>query len=704
MAGIFIIDWIGLGISLFNTILLVWLGLTVLFNAERRTWGVLLASGGLMAGAAFFTSHSIVLSQGASSLIQGFNFWWHVGWLPLIAAPYAWYLLMLWYCGYWDDLRSPLHRLRRRWLLFSLVYTGLLAALLLLANPLPSIARDAFIQLDRLPSLGSVPLITLAYPPYILFCIGLALEALLRPAPSSRVMGDLARRRARPWLIGTSLVLLLVSLMVGGTIVWLLEQARQRPAIDDLIYSLSARLSLIDFLLAGLLMVTVIMLGQAIVAYEIFTGRTLPRRGFHVQWRNMILLAGSVSLVSAYGVTKQPVQVTTSLVIALLIALFSAFFSWQSYRERQASVQQLRPFATSQRLFENILTASPSRQSDLDLAASFEVLCKEVLGASRAALIPLGPLSAFGVSPLHYPQDHRLDSLSWADLVGSFTSPDTTGVPLDPHHYDGMIWAAPLWSERGLIGLLFLGDKHDGGFYSLEEIELARASGERLVDIQATAELSRKLLVLQRQRLVESQVLDQQARRVLHDDVLPRIHATLLEMQGQSSHSSAQALGELHRMISDLLRKLPAPISPQVERLGLVGALRQVVESELKDAYDGVTWQISPGVEDRAREIPSITADVIFYAAREAMRNAARHARDGNERKPLHLLVQADWQEGIRLIIEDNGGRLILEEDQENQGQGLTLHSTLMAVVGGSLSVECRPGVSTRVVLNLPEG
>ena len=42
-------------------------------------------------------------------------------------------------------------------------------------------------------------------------------------------MGDFARRRARPWLVGASLVLLLVSLLVGLVILWLLQTSRGDP-------------------------------------------------------------------------------------------------------------------------------------------------------------------------------------------------------------------------------------------------------------------------------------------------------------------------------------------------------------------------------------------------------------------------------------------------------------------------------------------
>ena len=36
LGKVFYIDWAIMAVSLFNTILLVWLGLTVLLNAERR--------------------------------------------------------------------------------------------------------------------------------------------------------------------------------------------------------------------------------------------------------------------------------------------------------------------------------------------------------------------------------------------------------------------------------------------------------------------------------------------------------------------------------------------------------------------------------------------------------------------------------------------------------------------------------------------
>ena len=42
------LNWGIRAVSLFNTIVLLWLGLTVLLNAERRRWGTWVASGSIL--------------------------------------------------------------------------------------------------------------------------------------------------------------------------------------------------------------------------------------------------------------------------------------------------------------------------------------------------------------------------------------------------------------------------------------------------------------------------------------------------------------------------------------------------------------------------------------------------------------------------------------------------------------------------------
>jgi signal transduction histidine kinase len=226
-----------------------------------------------------------------------------------------------------------------------------------------------------------------------------------------------------------------------------------------------------------------------------------------------------------------------------------------------------------------------------------------------------------------------------------------------------------------------------------------------LVDAQAGATMARRLMALQRERLAESQLLDRRARRVLHDDVLPRLHTALLDLEGSAPPDALALLGDAHRQIADLLHAMPPPTAREVARLGLLGALRQAVDEELTGAFDGIRWEVTPDADSTVQAIPPLTGEVLFYAAREAIRNAARYGRDGDPARPLHLRVAVDCRRGLEIIVEDDGvGLAAGARSAGGSGQGLALHSTLLAVVGGALATESEPGRYTRVILSLPQG
>ena len=87
MTGNFWLDWLLLALSLFNVVVLLWLGLTVLLNVERRTGGVWLIGGAALLGSAFFAAHTAILSIASQTITAGLDFWWELGWLPLLALP-----------------------------------------------------------------------------------------------------------------------------------------------------------------------------------------------------------------------------------------------------------------------------------------------------------------------------------------------------------------------------------------------------------------------------------------------------------------------------------------------------------------------------------------------------------------------------------------------------------------------------------------
>ena len=149
---------------------------------------------------------------------------------------------------------------------------------------------------------------------------------------------------------------------------------------------------------------------------------------------------------------------------------------------------------------------------------------------------------------------------------------------------------------------------------------------------------------------------------------------------------------------------LPGLRLPCLRRLGLLGAIRGSVEGEFRNLFDRATLEVREGAEEAAGRVSQLAADVGYYAAREAMRNAAKYGRGGRQERPLHLSVEvAARGNELEITIEDDGVGLDPNRASEGgSGQGLALHSTMMAVVGGSLAVESSPGAFTRVVLTLP--
>jgi uncharacterized membrane protein len=401
MTGDFLLDWAAMAVSLFNTVMLLWLGLTILLNAERRAWGIWLAGGGGLVGAAFFISHSAILGQGFTYVSQGMDFWWHVGWGPVVASPFAWYVVMLWYNGFWDDRQTLLHRRQRPWLFVTVLLAVGLVALLVFANPLPSFSQIAQLNLSATLEVGGIPLLILVYPFYIVLCISLSLDALRRPGPSGRMMGDLARRRAHPWLMAAAVTLLLASLLVGWVMLRIVLNARQRSAYG-VTTDMAFTVAWFDLIIAFLIALAVSLLGRAIVSYEVFTGKTLPRHGFYRHWRSAVILAAGYGVVVGWSLTLQLRPIYSLLLTTVLMTVFYALFNWRSYAERERAMDRLRPFVASQRLYDHLLTHSASSPQEVDVTAPFRALCDDVLGARLAYLAALGPLAPLVGPPLVY--------------------------------------------------------------------------------------------------------------------------------------------------------------------------------------------------------------------------------------------------------------------------------------------------------------
>jgi hypothetical protein len=713
ISGSVFLDWAIFASSLINLILLLWLGLTVLLNAETRSAGVWLVGGTALLGSAFFVAHTAILGISGNILVRSLDFWWQLGWAPLVAIPFAWYWMTLWFSGFWGAPSGTLRRRHRIAVWVTIVLLLVLIGQFAFTRPLPSFQQTLALQFASVATVGGVPVLLLTYPVYIVACIGLAFDALRHPSPSPRTAGDEARRRAQPWLLATSLTLFIVSLVVAITIGLIVLGARtglNSAGADFAMLRLTTAISRLDLALALLITLATILIGQAIVSYELVIGRVLPRGELGRHWRNAILLAVGFGIIVGGSVAWHLRFIYSVLLATLLMTVFYALFGWRTFLQQEELMRRLRPFVASQRLADHLL--DPNTQIDAPpqigispapeiepVAAPFHTLCRDVLRTEQALLAAVGSLAPLVEPHLVYPPGAPLNELPLHILTGRLRTTQAALVAIDEAGLPAMHWAVPLWSARGLIGVLLLGRKHDGGLYTQEEIDLGRATGERLIDARASAAIAQRLLMLQRQRLAESRLLDRQTRRVLHDEVLPLLHTALLS---SGSTPAAPLLVDAHRRIANLLRDLPLHPAPALED-GLLAALRHVVERELAGEFDRVTWEVEPEAEIACAQLSPLTAEVIFYAGREAMRNAARHARGDERSRPLHLAVtvQRQAQAVIAITIADDGSGMSDAHSASGTGQGLALHRDLLAVVGGAMQVDQRPGGGMRVAIRV---
>lgn len=691
MSTYLLLNWAILAVSLFNVVVMLWLGLTVLLNAEHYTGGVWLMGGGMLAGAAFFVSHTAIIGQEFTFNTDGLNFWWHIGWIPVIVIPAVWYVVILWYAGFWSTLTGqhpPLFFRHRPWLILMLGVVVVFVALLTLTRVLPDYEQMVAFNLSSGLMVGGFPLAFAALPVVMIACIVLSIDALQHPAPTTRLMGDVARQRSGPWLMRAAVMLLIVGLLVTAFIFLIVS----RISVGGLRAVNFNAVALFDLLLSCLIAVAAFFIGQAIVSYEVFTGTALPRRGFFRQWRSMLLFAGVFALLvgGAIAVSLRPIY--TLLGTVLLMIVLYALYSWRSFVERERLIKQLRPFVASQRLLTGLTGTDPADFGSQEL---FRTLCRDVLNTDRAALQPVGSLMP--LIPLM-----RLDPAAPAPTLSTAPVLRDAPVRLSPVLTDGYEWAIPLRAERGQVGVLYIGGKRDGGLYTQEEIELAQAGGERVIDTLAGEHLARRLLELQRGRLAENRVTDMRTRRTLHDEVLPALHAAILQLSEVTGNDAAiRSLTEVHQQIARLIHQsqsAPVQVGGEVD---LIRSLHRLIDDDFEGSFNAVTWETPDSLI-----LSPLIGEVALGAAREVLRNASKHGRDEVAPRPLHLTIQIKRdEEGAWLTIQDDGiGFYAKPRDSDRGGNGLVLHSTLLTVIGGALSVDAPPEGGTRAVISLPPG
>jgi signal transduction histidine kinase len=246
--------------------------------------------------------------------------------------------------------------------------------------------------------------------------------------------------------------------------------------------------------------------------------------------------------------------------------------------------------------------------------------------------------------------------------------------------------------------------------FKLSELQrVAEVTNELAAKIEATlderAELSRRLMNAQEEER-------RNLARELHDELgqnLTAIAALAASLQKLAEEScpdlaaEARSLSQITLNTMQSLRETLTHLRPaDLDKFGLSQSLRHLID--VCSASHGRTTRFELDLPREIAPLSDATAAHIFRIAQEGLANAAKHAHAKTVRLRVEpvLMAQPKHVPGICLVIEDDGkGRRPNRKSAPN-GMGLLNIEERVAALGGTLSLDDRPGAGFTVRVVVP--
>ncbi|MBF0179909.1 MAG: AAA family ATPase [Magnetococcales bacterium] len=287
--------------------------------------------------------------------------------------------------------------------------------------------------------------------------------------------------------------------------------------------------------------------------------------------------------------------------------------------------------------------------------------------------------------------DVRADAL-WADLPGAPRS----------------ILCAPLRHLGAIMGVLLLEHDNVTGVFSRERVEVVAILGA-----QAAIALLHAQALRTEQRMTErirhlsghlDQATEAERKRLaaeIHDELgshLTAIRFGLAELEaGLDTRRAATChqLGDLAGETLQTMRRIAVSLRPPVlDRLGIRAVLEWLARETGK--HYGFVCRVTDRSHDG--ELDEARRTALFRICQEALTNVARHARAGSVSIDL-LCAEGMWT----LTVSDDGQGFALEiRGDPSRCFGLGGMEERAVRLGGTLVIDSRPGLGTRVIARLP--
>jgi signal transduction histidine kinase len=253
------------------------------------------------------------------------------------------------------------------------------------------------------------------------------------------------------------------------------------------------------------------------------------------------------------------------------------------------------------------------------------------------------------------------------------------------------------------LGRLYLTNKIGIDDFSEEDRSLVETfalhAGIAMENARLHEQLQRLAVVDERERISKD----------LHDGIIQNMYAVglsledvpelMVEDRAEAAARVERAIDAIHLAIQDI-RNFIFGLRPELlEGTSLVGGLAALVE----EYRHNMIVDLELHVPDAIIEPPSEAGSHLLAIVSESLSNVARHSQAS--RASVALVTEGDGDvPALELTIEDNGIGFDPDGVVKLGHQGLANTRERAASIGGTVTIDSRPGAGTRVIVRVPNG
>jgi signal transduction histidine kinase len=257
----------------------------------------------------------------------------------------------------------------------------------------------------------------------------------------------------------------------------------------------------------------------------------------------------------------------------------------------------------------------------------------------------------------------------------------------------------PLVFRDHAIGVVTARDKRGADpRFSHDDLRLAEVFAQRA---SVAVDLSHRVAQDALRRVVSAQEAERRRlARELHDETGQALTSILLGLRAVEEADGEPALHEAIRDVRELVRstlrdvrRLAVELRPTaLDDFGLVPALQRLTESFSEQTGIAVDFQASLPSGRLASEIET----ALYRIVQESLTNIVKHARAGRV-----SVVLTRKEDAVSVVVEDDGVGFEPGRPRDG-GLGLLGMQERVALLGGRLAIESRPGAGTTFVAEVP--